>query len=824
MTSPPVLSLHLLGAPRLLWQGQAVALAGKALLLLARLALEGRHEREALAALLWPELPPGDARNNLRVSLSGLRRKLPGVLLTDRSSVACVPLWTDVQALEQAAAAGQAEEVRGLWQGPFLAGVALPGGELAAWVRARRGSLAALHARFRGPAAPPEVSPAAAPRPRLLGRELDLHALNARLAQHPLVTLHGLGGVGKTALVRELVARWPVAQGPALALDLTGCRTAPEVYARLGQALDLGGVSDLPQLALHLRAWPGLLVLDGADHLEGGAEVVAELRRALPEHRLLLVRQRPLGLPGEALSHLRPLPVPPRDAWGQRWNELLAYPAAALFVDRAQGVRPGLPHDGPAVAAICEALDGLPLALEWAAAHTAVLAPAALLEQLREPGRLLLRSVAAAHPPHHRDLGSLMRHNLAGLPDPARELLRWLGVLEGPARLDELALLLERPAGELLPELETLWAASLLHVTELDGQGCFGVPRLVRAYLTHVLPPPPGAELRRLRLVAGAVQGLTADLRSERHGHAQAQLRRLEPDIRQALDWAARQPPAESPEVPDLARRLLDELTWWWLLRGQGQVALDRRAQFSPGPDAPANGERRWRVAGGLAVPSAWVRALAHLRTALRHEEAGARARHLRAAHRLFSEQGDPWGMALCALEARAQQGERRDLASLRARVDESRELGQPWLLGQELYALCAWLLEQGQAAAALPLLGEQLRTWEECGWCWGEELALFQMAEVAWHLGQRPLACRLYGLTLVRGRACQPRAPSRLLAAIDRRLEHLPGQLRSAAERQAWREGQRVPPGECAGEARRLWRELELGGVESEPPGPRVR
>ncbi|WP_034408040.1 ATP-binding protein [Deinococcus murrayi] len=855
METPPVPALLLLGSPEVRGPGGHVRLSGKGLLLLAYLALEGPQDRETLAALLWPHLPRADARNNLRVTLCGMRRKLPGVLEAGRTRVRAAPLWTDVGAFEEALAKGDLVGATRLWRGPLLDGVRAEPGPLATW-------LAGVRAAMRPPQREaPAVDPLLGG--RLTGRELDRHALLRRLAETPLVTLHGLGGVGKTALARELAASWNrlAAAGEACYTDLSGAAGAGEVLVRVAQDLGVPGAQSLQDLGTRRRRQPGLLVLDHLDGVPETAAVVAALRAALPERTLLVVRRLPLELPGEGRYLLRPLATPPITGHPS-WEETLAYPAAALFAERARAVRPGLVPDAAAVAAICAALDGLPLALEAAAAHCAVLTPAALLVQLERPLDLL--GWPSRDP---TDLAGRLAGTLAAVSPADGERLRAIAVLEGGATLEELALLLQEAPGTLLLALERLCAAGLLRCADAEGQSLFALPRLVRAL---VRVDAPGGALSAadtgalLRLLLGRLPACAAALRRGGGEQARATLLRLGPDVRAALA-AAR----EVPRLHDPALRLCRALLGWWLTSGQqaeaqewleafgaphrlplawaavgwsrGEVQATRQLEAlwadpaHPLPDRalaatllageqalPAELRQRWweraQECGqwGSASESRWPEALATRLHALAAEDPAQRRRGLQRAHDLFSEVGDPWGMTLCALEVWGLRGERRTAASLRERVEEARDLGQPWALGLSLHMLGAWWLEQDRPEGAAPLLEPQLAAWQECGWRWGEALALGQAGEVAWRLGQRTLACRLLGLARVLRQAGGAARGSPPLEALDARLSAVPTTLRRATERQAWREALQTPPEACAAQGLRWLRDLQGAEVAS--------
>jgi predicted ATPase/DNA-binding SARP family transcriptional activator len=275
---------------------------------------------------------------------------------------------------------------------------------------------------------------------RLVGRAEELLLLASRLRLDRLVTLTGPGGVGKTRLAMRLAGElWDEFDGEVYVTELAPVRDATSTVAAIATALDVQQRQHLSieeTLVEYLRARRALLVLDNCEHLRGTIASFSErLLRWCPGVTILATSREVLGLPGEHVWRVQPLAIPDEGAGPAAASEA---PATRLFVECAIAARPGFalgPDNVKDVIEIVGHLDGLPLAIELAAARIRAMGPAALAERLRQ-GLDLLAGAQTSIIPRHRTVQDLVAWSYDLLDADEQLLFARLCVFAGSFGLD----------------------------------------------------------------------------------------------------------------------------------------------------------------------------------------------------------------------------------------------------------------------------------------------------------------------------------------------------------------------------------------------------
>jgi predicted ATPase/DNA-binding CsgD family transcriptional regulator len=408
-----------------------------------------------------------------------------------------------------------------------------------------------------------------------VGRAEAVAEVADRLTRYRLVTLTGPGGAGKTRLAGQVASQAGArfADGVWLA-ELAAVTDPAQVAAAVGAAL---GIRDLPAeavadaLARALARRQLLLVLDNCEHVIGAAaELCARLLLAADDVRILATSREPLRIAGEARYRLGPLALPPPgDPAAAAECE-----AVTLFADRARQADPGFTLDADTVATVARLvtrLDGLPLAIELAAARVDVLSVAQLLDRINDRFSLLAEADRLAVD-RQRSLAATVRWSYQLLNAAEQRVFRALAAFPGPFTLDAAEAVTNAETGR---EVLRLVDCSLVLPprTGPDGRSRYGMLETLRAYAAGLL-----AEVGEEAKVSAALAAYAAEMSTaaavEIHtrGREVAGLSRLDAEdvtVHHALAWAVDHDPAT-------ALRLALTLAPWWQLRGRlcGQAPL----------------------------------------------------------------------------------------------------------------------------------------------------------------------------------------------------------------------------------------------------------
>lgn len=587
-----------------------------------------------------------------------------------------------------------------------------------------------------------------------IGRERELNTVKQLLATARLVTLTGVGGSGKTRLAREVSVRLLLAEHehPTELAYADGIWWVELVALHdstlVGQAVaDVLGVraqrlKSMRETLLEFLAHKQLLlVLDNCEHLiDACAELVETLLPACPGVRVLATSREPLKVAGEIAWSVPPLskpelaPIPSAEAY----HKLAYSEAVRLFCERAALAFPvfELTQDNaPAVAQICRELDGLPLALELAAARVKVLTVQQIAARLDDRFNLLKAAKQRGNL-HHQSLRALMDWSFDLLVAAERELFQKLAVFDGGFTLEAVE---QVCAGDKLhdaPRLELLSLLvdkSLVMVQQESGEARFDLLETIRQYASEKLRDSGASEAMQRKharyYLAFAEQG-----KQELEGPQQRLwLERMERDhdnLRAALRWTVEHDDLET------ALRFAGALALFWNGHGhaaEGCLWLETILAQSGNTVSPARAEALLRLGELMG---------------LQEDYAAARLR-LEQSLELWQALGDTRGVIEVLLELAHKEFFQGDAAGAHRRVETAlglaREIGDTRGMAFALYRLGNFMGNEGNPAAARELFEQSLALFRTMGWRSRIALVLNGLGELARMEGDDDRAAELY-------------------------------------------------------------------------------
>jgi predicted ATPase/Tfp pilus assembly protein PilF len=530
-----------------------------------------------------------------------------------------------------------------------------------------------------------------------------------------LLTLTGPGGVGKTRLSLEVASSLPEHfEDGVFFVDLAPISAPGLVISTIAQTLEVresGARSLLETVQDHLHDKRLLLLLDNFEQVLEAAPVVADLLSASPELKVLVTSRTPLNLRGEHEFRIPPLGLPePREAHGP--EGLSQYESVRLFIDRAQAAKANFAvtnENAPAVAEICHRLDGLPLAIELAAARIKLLPPEMILARLDD--RLnLLTGGARDLPERQQTLRATLDWSYSLLIEDAQTLFARLGVFVGGFTLDAAEAICSPDSRlDVLEGVASLLNSSLLRQRALNGgQPRFRMLGTIHEYARERLAENGESEaLRRqhAHFFVAKVEEMGPKLHTADSSLALEWFDSERENLRAALAWSQ-----AAPEGLELGPRLVRHMNWAWFRlgrlsegRGWAERVLSSTADLGPAARAAVT-----FAAGQMAMLGSDIDSAHHWAD---------------ESLELSRQVGDEYDVAIALTAVGLALLNRGDVAAAHPMFEESlaicRQRGIQWVLCLNLGHLGDVAMGLGDYATARALLGEASVAAREIGEPW---------------------------------------------------------------------------------------------------------
>jgi predicted ATPase/DNA-binding winged helix-turn-helix (wHTH) protein len=594
------------------------------------------------------------------------------------------------------------------------------------------------------------------PLTRFIGRQAEVAAVRSLVERHRLTTLTGPGGAGKTRLALEAVSASRDVSWVELA-PLADPARVPEAVAVGLNLHDRHGLPMTESLVRSLRDRSLLLVLDNCEHLiHACAETARVLVEGCPRLRILATSREPLGLPGEAVWL-----VPP----------LCSDDAVALFLERG----PSGPR-GTEVARLCEHLDGLPLAIELAAARAKLLGVEPIVARLAHPLELLT-SGSKGEASRHQTMRATIDWSYNLLTVEEARVFQRLSVFSGGCRLEHVE---QVCAGDsITPErvaslLAQLVEKSLVVAKPADSTGPahYGLLEAVRQYADERLADAGAVQARHVACFRALAERVAPRINTAERAARLAELDREHSNLLAAIEYARNLDDLES------ARRIAGALVWYWFHRGrwrEGRRVLADLLAPAKGSSAPqwqatvlfgdgllawTTGEHQaararfeasialWRLTSDLTGLGHSLQFLAVELVGLAEPDA---ARQIAAESvAVFRQAEDPFGLATSLATAGIVALNRSELPEARAlleqSVEECRRIPDPWAVALPLRNLGITALRSGDLEGAVQRLRQSLQALEQWPERWFISRSLESIAIVYALRGDHTLAVELFG------------------------------------------------------------------------------